>query len=231
MISEHPLRARRPLSPSTLRRIAKGIEKYVLTGGKPFIVSLTHQGGDRVENIMEPARTITAAHRGEKAIVQLKYAYLSAALIPYYGSERDGQNIQSPCRTITTKDRFALAETFMDAEPLTPEKAEKARQVASWLRSQGVNIPGEFATVGSLAICDIGLRMLRPEECFLAQGFPKDYVIDRGILVDGSERIVELNCADQMRMCGNSVPPPVVKALVEANYYALPQGGKYGKAS
>ena len=160
--------ARRPLSTSTLKRVAKGVEKYVLTGGNPFIVSLTHQGGDRIENIMEPARTITAAHRGEKALVQVKYAYLGADPIPYYGNERDGQNIQSSCRTITAKDRFTLTETFTDAEPLTPEKAQKARQVASWLRSQGVHIPGKFATVGMLAICEIGLRMLRPEECFLA---------------------------------------------------------------
>jgi DNA (cytosine-5)-methyltransferase 1 len=59
-------------------------------------------------------------------------------------------------------------------------------------------------------IVDIGMRMLEPRELFLAQGFPPDYVIAE---VDGKR----LPKNAQVRMCGNSVPPPMSKALVEAN--------------
>jgi DNA (cytosine-5)-methyltransferase 1 len=57
---------KRPLADATLRRIARGIMKYVVNDPKPFIVNLTH--GVRLEDIDVPAKTITAAHRGEKAL-------------------------------------------------------------------------------------------------------------------------------------------------------------------
>lgn len=62
------------------------------------------------------------------------------------------------------------------------------------------------------AIVDIGLRMLTPRELYRAQGFPDTYVIDRG--ADG----LPLTKTAQVRMCGNSVCPPLARALVAANY-------------
>jgi DNA (cytosine-5)-methyltransferase 1 len=66
------------------------------------------------------------------------------------------------------------------------------------------------------AIVDIGLRMLTPRELFRAQGFPESYIIDRG--ADGRP----LTKTAQVRMCGNSVCPPLARAIVAANY-AEPQ--------
>lgn len=60
---------KRPLAANTMRRIANGLKKFVLDNPRPFIVSLTHQGGDRLESIDEPFRTVTGAKRGEKALV------------------------------------------------------------------------------------------------------------------------------------------------------------------
>ncbi len=62
------------------------------------------------------------------------------------------------------------------------------------------------------AIVDIGMRMLQPRELFMAQGFPADYVIDF------EYRGKPLPKHAQVRMCGNSVCPPLAKALVEANF-------------
>ena len=67
------------------------------------------------------------------------------------------------------------------------------------------------------AIVDIGMRMLAPRELFRAQGFPDGYVIDP--VVNGRR----LTKTDQIRMCGNSVCPPIARALVEANVVALGQ--------
>ncbi|QXX78472.1 DNA cytosine methyltransferase [Alcaligenes faecalis] len=61
-------------------------------------------------------------------------------------------------------------------------------------------------------IVDIGLRMLTPRELYRAQGFPDSYIIDRKS--DGSP----LTKTAQVRMCGNSVCPPLAHALVQANY-------------
>lgn len=61
-------------------------------------------------------------------------------------------------------------------------------------------------------IADIGMRMLQPRELYRAQGFPDSYIIDRG--ADGRQ----LPKDAQVRMCGNSVCPPLARALVQANY-------------
>lgn len=60
---------KRPLADATMRRIAKGIMRYVVNNPDPFIVPLTHHGERRVNDINEPIPTITAAHRGELALV------------------------------------------------------------------------------------------------------------------------------------------------------------------
>lgn len=73
----------RPLAEATMRRIARGVKRYVLDAERPFIVPMTHGGDDRVHSIDEPMRTITAAHRGELSLAVPFFA-------PRYG-ERDGQ--------------------------------------------------------------------------------------------------------------------------------------------
>lgn len=60
-------------------------------------------------------------------------------------------------------------------------------------------------------IVDIGMRMLEPRELFDASGFPSDYIID--VAPDGKP----ISKAKQVARCGNAVPPPFAKALVEAN--------------
>lgn len=67
IMAQHGLRAVRPLKPNTLARIARGLHRYVLEAERPFLVNLTH--GGRIEDLADPFRTITGAHRGEKALV------------------------------------------------------------------------------------------------------------------------------------------------------------------
>jgi len=60
-------------------------------------------------------------------------------------------------------------------------------------------------------IVDIGLRMLQKQELFRAQGFPTDYIIDR--TADGRP----ITGTRAVRMVGNSVSPPPLRALAQAN--------------
>jgi len=60
-------------------------------------------------------------------------------------------------------------------------------------------------------IRDIAMRMLQPRELYNAQGFHAKYIIDTG--ADGRK----LTKTAQVRMCGNSVCPPVAAALAKAN--------------
>ncbi|HOD84687.1 MAG TPA: DNA cytosine methyltransferase [Phycisphaerae bacterium] len=52
---------KRPLAEATLRRIARGIERFVVNAAEPFIVTCNHGGADsRTRPIDEPMHTVTA---------------------------------------------------------------------------------------------------------------------------------------------------------------------------
>lgn len=55
------------------------------------------------------------------------------------------------------------------------------------------------------------MRMLQPKELYAAQGFPKDYVIEKDYLGNTYPK------SKQVARCGNAVPPPFATALVRAN--------------
>lgn len=108
----HGWRPRRPLADATMRRIARGVMRYVVNNPRPFIVPLTHQGSDRVHSIDEPFRTVTGAHRGELALV-------SPTLIQTGWGEREGQaprclDLHQPLGTImATGNKHALVAAFL----------------------------------------------------------------------------------------------------------------------
>lgn len=118
-----------------------------------------------------------------------------AFLIKYYGTDQDPK-IGGPLATVTSRDRFGL-----------------------------VTIHGQ-----DYQIVDIGLRMLAPRELFRAQGFDDDYIIDsvpdwEKLFVNG-QQVEDINSipwrpltkSSQVRMCGNSVCPPMARALIQANF-------------
>ncbi|SDA14705.1 DNA cytosine methyltransferase [Sphingomonas sp. NFR15] len=117
---------------------------------------------------------------------------VAAFLVKYYATdgENEGAQIQPvdrPLGTITTKARFAVVTVTIDAK--------------------------------TYVIVDIGLRMLKPRELANAQGFPPDYVLDPIVRKFLRGKWVErrLTIAEQINAIGNSVCPPVARALVAAN--------------
>ncbi len=102
---------KRPLADKTMKRIARGLRKYVLEAKRPFIVPVSHgekrpDEQPRVYDVLDPMRTVTGAHRGELAVVQ---PYLAS----YYGESDAGGNVRAhgpedPLATQTTANRFAL---------------------------------------------------------------------------------------------------------------------------
>lgn len=114
---------------------------------------------------------------------------------------------------------------------LSPEHEEGALRVAAFLISyygtenvSGANEPAPTITTKDrlglvtvtikgtpYVIVDICLRMLQPSELYKAQGFPDDYIISHG--ADGKS----FTKTQQVHMCGNSVSPPPMAALAQAN--------------
>ena len=148
---------------------------------------------------------------------------INAYLVKYYGNEKDGISLTEPMHTLPTKDRVALVEVVQVPDTLTPEQLEGARRCAAFMHEhlpEHFKDPADLVMVGGYVLVDITLRMLQPPELKAAQGFDKDYIIDRGLFVDpvtGAEEWRHINKTDQVRLIGNSVCPDEAQALVAAN--------------
>lgn len=161
-------------------------------------------GGSTGAAMNEPHPTITAGGGGHAAIV-------TSSLIKLKGTCRDGQPVTEPLATIQAQgNHYAEVRAFL----LTYYGTEQDPQLGLPLAT--VTTKDRFAVVTvagtAYAIVDIGMRMLVPRELFRAQGFPKNYVIDPE--VNGKP----LTKTAQVHKCGNAVPPPFSKAIVEANF-------------
>ena len=197
--------ALRPLSTITV----KGSQQSLAA-----VHMLTLRGSDRRDaSAEEPARTMSAGGN-HAAVVSLPLMNV------YYGADDDGAPVDAPCRTETAKPRFGLAQAEAMVPPLTEAQEARAREVAAFLRAHGCWEGGEFVTVDidgvTYVIVDICMRMLTARERYNANGFRRDYIIDRGIDHDGSE--IRFTLEQQGYMCGNAVCPTEAEALVAANY-------------
>lgn len=101
-------RCKRPLVKATLKRIARGVDREVLKAAKPFILELTHQGNTGVASVDQPIKTITAANRGEKALVSPTLVPIAAAstLIKLRGkpeSHGSTHSVRDPVHTISAQ--------------------------------------------------------------------------------------------------------------------------------
>jgi DNA (cytosine-5)-methyltransferase 1 len=100
---------KKPLAENTLRRIAKGIQKFVIENPNPFIIQVNH-GGDnfRGQEVDKPMPTITAKHG---------FGIVAPTLIQYHGeqskNEVRGQILEKPLQTVDTANRYGLVTAFM----------------------------------------------------------------------------------------------------------------------
>lgn len=192
----------------------------------------------RVPGLEKPLGTVVGGQ---------KHALVAAFMAKHYGgNETPGWPMVKPISTVTTQDHHALVAANMVKlrgtsnsasadEPLHTVSAggqHHAEVRALLVKYYGNDRDGQalteplhtvptrdrfglVAVAGSdYVIADIGMRMLQPRELYRAQGFADSYVIDRG--ADGRA----LPKDAQVRMCGNSVCPPVAAALVRANWSA-----------
>lgn len=141
-----------------------------------------------------------------------------------------GNDAREPVSTITrsgSQQRLVTA----DLAQLSPEQEAGALRVAAFLVKYygsgiAVDLHDSLDTVTTkdrlalvtvvikgtpYVIVDIGLRMLKPHELYRAQGFPAGYIIDR--TANGTP----LTTSAAVRMVGNSVSPPPLRALAVAN--------------
>jgi DNA (cytosine-5)-methyltransferase 1 len=180
-----------------------------------------HYGGHETDGAPARAPFSTVTARDHHAVV--------AAHITKFRGTSTGSAIDEPLHTVT-------ANSFVHR----PGGGSTHGLVSAFLtkyygadQDQGAGDPLHTATAKArfglvtvtiagteYVIVDIGMRMLHPRELFRAQGFPDSYVIDPEF--NGKP----LTKTAQIRMCGNSVCPPVAEAVVRANYAEADEAGQ-----
>lgn len=160
-------------------------------------------GQSRPRGAGEPVATITA--KADTALV-------TSHLVKLRGTSKDGQPVTTPLHTVSAQGQHhgevrAFLIRYYGEGGQWGDVAEPMHTIPTKDRMGLVMVQGE-----PYAIVDIGLRMLSPRELYRAQGFPESYIIDR----DAAGR--QLTKSAQVRMCGNSVCPPLARAIVAANY-------------
>ena len=118
---KYSIRAIRPLAVNTQKRIARGIEKFVLQNKEPFIVPIGYgerKGqAPRVHDINEPLSTVVGSGKQYLAM---------PSLIQYHTEQSEkvrGQRMDEPIMTLDAANRYGLsvaylAEYFQNGRPL-----------------------------------------------------------------------------------------------------------------
>ncbi|WP_456026890.1 DNA cytosine methyltransferase [Pseudomonas capeferrum] len=81
---------KKDLAPATLRRVAKGMKKFVIDSAAPFIVPIANWSGETVQSADEPLRTVTSYPKGGA------FSVVSPSLIQSGYGERPGQEPRVP---------------------------------------------------------------------------------------------------------------------------------------
>lgn len=110
---------KRPLAENTMRRIALGIQKFVLDNPDPFIVTCNHSGQHfRGQSLQEPMKTITAS-RDAHGLVSPVLSPFIATLAHGEGSGKTKRwgtgvrEIDQSLPTITASGGYALVAPFI----------------------------------------------------------------------------------------------------------------------
>lgn len=235
----------RPLAEKTKQRIAHGIMRHVVNDPNPYIAPIN--GADvsaffvprygerptqapRSRDIRRPMPVIVPTQNGAQLVTAFMAKHfggmvgrsletpvstiksrdsqgiVAANLTKFYGTSKHGAPITNPMPTVTAQGQHTGLVTAF----LTKYYSSGGQLSRADLPMHTITTKGRMAMVAckvageDYVITDIGMRMLKPHELAMAQGFPSTYKF----LGTDTQKIAKI---------GNSVPPPVVEALVRAN--------------
>ena len=235
---------KKPLAENTLKRIARGIQKFVIEAEEPYILDdkamfLQHYYGQqgeetRASGLNEPVATISTANR---------FGLVTAFIAKHYGGNYKGAGIslENGLDTITTVDHHSLVTAFINRqfktstghslkEPLaTSTTVNKSNLVTAFLLKYygadiGQNINGPLHTITSkdrFGLVSIKGADYQIVDIGMRMLHPKELYKAQGFpgnyIIDHDYTGKAYPKTEQVARVGNSVCPQVAEAIVRAN--------------
>lgn len=119
---------KKTLAENTMRRIARGIQKFVIDNPEPFIVTVNHSGeGFRGQSTDEPLGTITAKNG---------YGVVTPTIM-CNNTNNVGASVETPLPTVTTGNRnYLVAPTLIQYHSETGKDEVRGQELTEPLMTQ-----------------------------------------------------------------------------------------------
>ncbi|USD59039.1 DNA cytosine methyltransferase [Vibrio sp. SCSIO 43140] len=227
----------RELAPKTMLRLARGFDRFVIHNELPDVVP-PQRAPQMIQNktAQRPDRPISGSQAFLKTFFSGCDSVIDTTISPTPLNSLDVKPVESElhCFSFYTKMRGSNIG-FATRSPIHTISANGNHMglVTVWLRKIGSLVAPEkhneiefklylgnlvLSRSGNLyELVDVGLRMMKPAEMYAAHGFPSTYQFKS----DDSGK--PLTQSQQVHKLGNSVCPPLVRALITANFSDYPE--------
>lgn len=253
--AKYGIDAVRPLSENTLKRIARGVKKFVIDNPEPFIVPggaaclMCNNENAAGSSCAEPIGTITTGGH---------HMLISPTMVQMGYGEAKGQkprilDIHEPLGTVVSQgNKFGLVSTFItqfnnhcDGQPVTQPLGTMTARANHFGELRAFLVKYYGGSGNGAACSDPAPTITTKDRMGLVTVRGEDYqIVDIGLrmltpreLFDAQgfppDYIIDVDADgnvypknEQVARCGNAVCPPIPTALVRAN---LPELCKEGK--
>lgn len=124
---KYSIRAVRPLAENTIKRIIRGLDKFVLNTSAPFLVMVNHTGEFRGQEITDPVQTVTAKNGyglvspvlepySVWTVSKAEQCLLMPSLVQYHTEQSEkarGQKATEPLMTLDASNRYGVSAAYL----------------------------------------------------------------------------------------------------------------------
>lgn len=124
---KYGIRAVRPLTENTIKRIIRGLDKFVLNTSAPFLVMVNHTGEFRGQEITDPVQTVTAKNGyglvspvlepySIWTVSKAEQCLLMPSLVQYHTEQSEkarGQKVTEPLMTLDASNRYGVSAAYL----------------------------------------------------------------------------------------------------------------------
>lgn len=208
---------KKELAAATLRRVAKGMKKFVLDNPQPFIVPIANWSGELAQSAHEPLRTVTSWPRGGS------FAMASPVVLPatHQGADRVNDPGE-PLPTVTAANRgeLMMASPVMITAAHGQGRPDGVQRWGDGCKSSGAPLGAVTASGGHalatafMAQANGGFNTTHAK----SMGQPMTTVTNTG----SQQQLVTANLATLRRNCvGRVMDEPVPTMTAGAEHHAL----------